>query len=161
VTRSEYERLKAAAKARYDADLSAIERVWILSSDNRASTPSRTPLHPPQVPPPVASSDKPQESPQPASDTRAVVPEVVERIIVNQSQRKRGSVDKAVREVVELGLNGCVFTSPVVIAAVQRNDPRVNRSSVSGALKRLAELGVLKVVEEGIGRRPTTYQKIE
>jgi hypothetical protein len=157
VTRSEYERLKAAAKARYDADLLAIERVWNLSSGNRVATPKThrvTPVPAPSTP------DKPQERTQASPDIRNVVPEVATPVIVDPPKRKRGSVHEIVRQVIDQHLNGGVFSSTLVSAKVKEHfDPDINRSSVSGALDRLAELGVLKVVQEGIGRRPTSYRK--
>lgn len=153
MTRSEYERLKAEAKARYDADLSAIERVWNLSSGNRAPAPKTPPVTPVSAP---STADKPQEPTQELSDTRTIVSGGTQPAIPDQPKRKRGSVHEIVRQVVDKHVNGAVFSSTLVCARV----PDINRSSVSGALNRLAELGVLKVVEEGIGRRPTSYQKV-
>ena len=156
MNRSEYERLKAAAKARYDADLLAIERVWSLSGGNRVSTPK---THRVAFVPAPSTADKPKEPTQPLPDVLNILP-VAKPVITEPPKRKRGSVDKIVRQVIDQGLNGSVFSSTLVSAKVKEHfDPEINRSSVSGALNRLAELKVLEVVQEGVGRRPTSYRK--
>jgi hypothetical protein len=152
VNRSEYERLKLAAKARYERDIEAIERVWSLSGDNKASKPI------PPVTPHPDKSEKAQESAG-TTEVRNVTPEVVAPP-ATQSKRERGSVDRAVREAVEKHINGRKFSSTLVSATVKEHfDPSVNRTSISGVLKRLVHSGQLEVVQEGVGRRPTIFRK--
>lgn len=154
MTRSEYERLKAAAKARYEKDIEAIERVWSLSSDDKASKPIPLLIMPRPLTPQPVESEKAQETAR-TTDFRSLVPPV------SRSNRERGSVDKAVREVVDKHINGAVFSSTLVSTKVKEHfDPDINRTSISGALKRLARTGVLKVVQEGVGRRPASYRKV-
>lgn len=153
MTRSEYERLKAAAKARYERDIEAIERVWSLSSENRVTKPI----------PPISTSRlvEPEKAQESARSTQGhdVIREVVAPS-ATQPKRERGSVDKAVRQVLEKHINGHKFSSTLVSATVKEHfDPDVDRTSISGVLKRLVQSGQLEVVKAGVGRRPTIYRK--
>lgn len=73
---------------------------------------------------------------------------------------KRGAIDASVREVLPQ-LNG-VFGPREVRACVEKKNPtlagQVNRSTVSSALRRLAEEGLITVVQHGKGKRPTRYR---
>jgi hypothetical protein len=74
-------------------------------------------------------------------------------------KRKRGSLDRAVKEIVFQKIDLGTFSIREVEPKVKEADPEANRSSISSALKRMTETGELVVVQEGIGRRPTKYRK--
>ena len=73
---------------------------------------------------------------------------------------KRGAIDAAVRKVLP-HLSG-TFQPRDVIEMVEQRQPDlaglVNRTTVSSALRRLAEEKRLTVVEPGKGKRPTRYE---
>jgi hypothetical protein len=150
VTKAEYERLKAQLRNRYESDLEALDRVWSWSNHNahRASKPS-LPKHLPPAPN-DGQEDQPKSEFALTTDERA-----------SRQKRERGSVEKNVREVVAHHLNGTQFGSPdVVVKAKEHLNVDVNRTSVSAALERLVTVGLLEVVERGIGRKPTAYRKV-
>jgi hypothetical protein len=73
---------------------------------------------------------------------------------------KRGAIDAAVRRV--LPHLSDIFDPRDVIEKVEESEPElaglVNRTTVSSALRRLAEEDRLDVVEQGKGKRPTRYR---
>lgn len=159
MTKAEYERLKAEAKARYEADLHAIERVWNLARSGKEGASKPTPTAP-SIPPTSAPSNTLVSPPadQGGSNGVSTPSEDTES---RGAKSKRGSVDRAVREVLEHYISDSDFTFSTVIAKSKDHlNVVLNRSSVSGALKRLARENKLKVVREGVGRKPATYRKL-
>jgi hypothetical protein len=73
---------------------------------------------------------------------------------------KEGSLASFVRQAVER--IGGRFTLRDVVAGCEADsstDVEIRLPSVSGILKRMADQGAIKVVEQGSGRRPTIYTK--
>jgi hypothetical protein len=72
---------------------------------------------------------------------------------------KRGTIDNLIRRVIPL-IEG-TFTPRTVMALLQQQPHTgvdLNRSSVSSALKRLADENVITLVEGGKGKRPSIYE---
>ena len=136
---TEYESLKSQAKAEYERTLEAIERVWNLSR-----TLGRT------------SKGKRQKSTRSVSRAVDRVPSATEPPAVDRDPP--ADTGKSLPEQVHEILPG--LPDRFTIHDVLPQMPGVDRTSLSGALRRLSESGVVNLLQQGRGKRASVYAKL-
>lgn len=129
MTKRDYLRLRAQIEERYRGDLAALDRVWALAGGGKED------------------------------GELAVGTSPVEEFV--EGKPRRGSVDKLVRWAIE-ELSG-EFGVQEVQGYLSSKHPEqgrlIPRASISSALVRMSEQGLIAVVEKGLGRRPSVYIK--
>jgi hypothetical protein len=134
----EYQKLKRAAQDRYDADIAAIDRVWMLSHPNErfpGSEPSAAS---------IAST----------SDARVTSKASTPKRTYADSASITAAMEKAFARV------SGVFSWHEVRLLANGDGVGLKKGTLSQFLRRKASAGVVKVVVEGAGRRATTYRKV-
>jgi len=70
-----------------------------------------------------------------------------------------GNVDQAVKDIVA-SLDLDVFSSKHIEEKLVAQGKKMNRSSISAAIGRMRDKGLIAVVSQGQGRRPTQYKSL-
>ena len=143
MNRKEYEVLKRqaenkfqAAKAEFEADVAAIDRVWRISQGNG-----------------VVKTDPVNDNPawlQPNAVTNG-----------DSRDAKKGEVADAVASV--LPVDSRIFNWKDIDQGLSQQHPNVprNRTTISQILRRFEEDGTLAIAEQGKGRRATKYTRVQ
>jgi hypothetical protein len=146
---NEYEALKAKAKEEYDRNLEAIERVWKLSGQCRPQTPESSPPEAPHQP------TLPAPRPAVANANGNGHLDLID-ILDDYDPPNDTSIAGRIRAAITQRAAGVPFT----VLDISDMLPDVNKTTISSTMKRLAENGQVKVVEQGAGRRATKFIRL-
>jgi hypothetical protein len=138
MTQQEYEELKAARRAQFDADIEAIERVWRMYQEREDASyfdsPDQSERH----------EDRTRATSQNGTPTRG-------------RPSRKGSVIAAVQEAIDKGPDR--FTTLDMVNRVSAMGLPADRPSIKSVLIRLERKGVIETAVRGIGRKPSVYRK--
>jgi hypothetical protein len=129
------EEARQRAEEEYRQDLAALERVWALAQANGVSTATATA----SVVSASQSGSRPKHPPKIG----------------------RGKALSEVRAAVQNFSGNFDFKDVLETISVDHPSMEIKQGTVNAALKSLTKKGEIQVVNQGIGRKPTTYRRKE